>query len=72
MELQLSFIVGPRRNWLNLWKPTIDALDQIPGRTTPERSWHPLDGRVVELGLHCRVDPGLGNQVVIGVAAHAQ
>ena len=31
--LQLSFVVGPRRNWLNLWKQTIDTLDLILGRT---------------------------------------
>ena len=57
VTLQLSFTVGPRKNWLNLWKPTIDALDQILGRSSPERSWHPRDGRVVALGLHRRVNP---------------
>ena len=52
VRMQLSFTVGPRRNWLNLWKPTIDALGQILGSASPDRLWHPQDGRIVELGLH--------------------
>lgn len=38
VRLELSFVVGPARNWLNLWKPTIDALDPLLGRTQPDRS----------------------------------
>lgn len=69
VALQLSFIVGPRRNWLNLWKPTIDALDPILGPSSPPRPWNPRDGRVVELGLHCRLDPTIGDDVAITVGA---
>ena len=72
VRLQLSFTVGPRRNWLNLWKPTIDALGQILGSTTPGQSWHPQDGRIVELGLHCRVEQALGNEVLITIEANTQ
>jgi len=67
--LQVSFTVSPRRNWLNLWKPTIDALDPLLGRTREERDWHPKDGRIIELGMHLSVDPNLGNDVVLGIAA---
>ncbi|WP_405089357.1 hypothetical protein OG767_16455 [Micromonospora sp. NBC_01392] len=28
VALHLSFAVGPQRNWTNLWKPTIDALER--------------------------------------------
>ena len=34
--LELAFVVGPDGNWLNLWKPTIDSLDPLLGRTNPE------------------------------------
>jgi hypothetical protein len=70
VRMQLSFTVGPRRNWLNLWKPTIDALGQILGSTSPGRSWHPQDGRIVVLGLHCQVDHALGNEVLITIEAN--
>lgn len=40
IAMELAFVVGPRRNWLNLWKPTIDALDRLLGRTYPDREWH--------------------------------
>lgn len=55
VELEVSFRVG-RRNWLNLWKPTIDALDPLLGRTISTRKWHPQDGRITTLGLHLTVD----------------
>jgi len=69
IALQIAFVVGPRRNWLNLWKPTIDSLDPLLGRTREGRDWHPKDGRITELGLHLTHDPTLGNDVVISIAA---
>lgn len=71
VRLELSFVVGPGRNWLNLWKPTIDALDPLLGRTRPDRDWHPLDGRITELGLHLRVDPAEVHDVTVEVSASA-
>ncbi|MCU1578626.1 MAG: hypothetical protein JWP19_830 [Rhodoglobus sp.] len=71
LVLELAFVVGQRRNWLNLWKPSIDALDKLLGRTNPERRWHPRDGRIIELGLHRNIDPTLRNEVMITVAAHS-
>jgi hypothetical protein len=67
--LQVAFAVSPRRNWLNLWKPTIDALDPLLGRTLRERDWHPRDGRITELGLHVTTEPELGNDVIVALAA---
>lgn len=69
VRLELAFVVGPHRNWLNLWKPTIDSLGPLLGRTYPERDWHPLDGRITELGLHLTVDADAGNSVVVGISA---
>jgi hypothetical protein len=69
VRLELSFVVGPGRNWLNLWKQTIDSLDPILGRTYPDRPWHPRDGRITELGMHVTVDRVARNEVVVGIAA---
>lgn len=69
VQLQIAFVVGPRRNWLNLWKPTIDALDPLLGRTRPDRDWHPKDGRIVDLGLHVDVDSSLRHDVMVTIAA---
>lgn len=69
VQLQLSFVVGPLRNWLTLWKPTIDALDPLLGRTRDDRDWHPKDGRITDLGLHVAVDPSLGHDVLVSIAA---
>ena len=46
VRMQMSFTVGPSRNWLNLWKPAIDALGKILGygHATAPDSWSPLDG----------------------------
>lgn len=69
VQLQIAFAVGPHRNWLNYGKPTIDALDPLLGRTKPHREWHPRDGRIVDLGLHLTVDPTLGFDVEMSIAA---
>ena len=66
--LQLAFVVSPRRNWLNLWKPTIDALDPLLGRTRTDRDWHPRDGRITELGLHLTIDPDRRHDVTVCIA----
>ena len=71
IALELSFVVGPRRSWPNLWKPTIDALGRLVGSPTSGRPWHPQDGRIVELGLHRHMDPDIGNDVVIAITATA-
>jgi hypothetical protein len=71
VQLQLSFVVGPQRNWLTLWKPTIDALDPLLGRTRDDRDWHPQDGRITDLGLHVTIDPSLGHDVLVSIAAAA-
>lgn len=68
---EIAFVVGPRRNWLTLWKPTIDALDTLLGRTRPDRDWHPLDGRITNLGLHVSVDESLGHDVIAAIAARS-
>jgi len=37
---------------------------------TPEAGgWSPLDGRIVDLGLHRRVDPSMTHGVAITIAA---
>lgn len=69
VQMQLCFTVGPGRNWLNLWKPAIDALGQILGRSPTAALWTPFDGRIVDLGLHCRADLSMGNSVLIAIAA---
>jgi hypothetical protein len=43
-ELVVAYRVGPRRSWLNLRKPSIDALGSVLG--SGSRRWHPRDGRI--------------------------
>ncbi|MFI7514518.1 hypothetical protein ACIBVK_13600 [Micromonospora echinofusca] len=69
IALQLGFVVGPRRAWPNLWKPTIDSLGSILGSDAGAREWDARDGRITDLGLHCVVDPAAGNQVTIAIRA---
>lgn len=71
IHLHLSFVVGSRRNWITLWKPTIDALSPLLGRARPDLDWHPRDDRITELGLHVGLDQSLGHDVMISIAAKA-
>jgi hypothetical protein len=66
VHLEIAFTVSPQRNWLNLWKPTIDALGRLLG-SDGQRPWHPRDGRVTHLALHCTHDTTLGNDVLVTV-----
>lgn len=68
VRLELAFVVGPAWNWLNLWKPTIDALVPLLGHSGSRRTWDPLDGRITELGMHLTVEEG-ARHVVVGIAA---
>jgi hypothetical protein len=69
VRLELTFTVGPRRNWLTLWKPTMDALSRVLGRNLGADQWNPRDGRVVQLGLHLAVDPTLIFETLIDITA---
>ncbi|MFG3302935.1 hypothetical protein [Micromonospora chersina] len=69
IALQIAFVVGPRRAWPNLWKATIDSLGSILGRDAGAHEWNVRDGRITDLGLHCVVDPAVGNQVTIAIRA---
>ena len=69
ISLQLSFVVGPRRAWPNLWKVTIDSLGPLLGRAADAHETAGPDSRITDLGLHCVVDPDLRHDVVIGIRA---
>ena len=70
VALQLSFVVGPKRAWPNLWKVTINSLGPLLGNAVDAREQDALDGRITDLGLHCAVDPNLGHDVVIAIRAN--
>ncbi len=69
VALDIVFGVGPARSWINLWRPTIDALGALLGASSPARPWHPQDDRVARLSLHCLVDPAMGNDVDLFIDA---
>lgn len=71
VKLELAFTVGPGRNWISLWKPTIDSLGALLGHERPFREWNPRDGRITELGLHLHVDSTFRYEVMIGIAAES-
>lgn len=69
VQLDVVFGVGPARTWVNLWKPTIDALGALLGQPPNARPWHPDDGRITRLGLHQRQDDTLGYDVELLIIA---
>jgi len=67
LVLEVGFVVGEGRNWLDLWWATLDGLAPLLGQSPGHPRYHPRDGRIVDLGLHRTVDPDLGTDVVIGL-----
>jgi hypothetical protein len=64
VALDVAITIGPSRNWANLWKPLFDAMGPVLGED-PHRPFHPHDDRIVSLGLHHHIDPGIGHDVII-------
>jgi len=54
------------RNWVNLWKPTGDAMGPVLGEN-PSRRFNPDDDRIVSLGLHLNLDREAGYAVDVGM-----
>jgi hypothetical protein len=67
VALEASFVVGPHRDWLDLWWSTIDGLGPLLGQAPNQPEFRPRDGRIVDLGLHRTVDPALDTDVVIAL-----
>lgn len=65
IELTLRFGVSPRRNWVTLWKPAMDALGGVLGEG--DRPWHPHDDRISLLVLQREIRPWLGWDVELDI-----
>jgi len=63
VEVHLAWRCSPRRNWVWLWKPTLDAMGPVLGEPDPQNPFNPADDRVVYLALHCSVDAMAGHSV---------
>lgn len=69
VAVEISFVVSPERNWLSLWKPTIDALGPLLGHAPGAAEWNARDGRITQLALHCAYDPAQKWNVAIAISA---
>jgi hypothetical protein len=63
----VAYDLGPLRTWVNLWKPTIDALGPLLGTVPRSTKTHddPRDGRITALEMHRTVHPDAGNDIRI-------
>ncbi len=67
LEMHVGYRVGSGRAWLNVWKPSIDALGPILGVKDPRRPFDPRDDRIIRLRLHRHLDRALDNDVEMGI-----
>jgi hypothetical protein len=66
VEAHLAWHCSALRNWVNLWKPTGDAMGPVLGEQSRE-GFHPYDDRIVCLGLHLNLDPTVGYDLDVGM-----
>lgn len=66
-EVHLAWRCSPNRNWVNLWKPTGDAMGPVLGYTSLVNLYHPRDDRIVHLSMHKTIDPRIGYDVQVGM-----
>jgi len=67
VELQLVWKCSSQRNWISLWKPTIDAMGPVLGEPDPHHPFHPNDDRIVSLALYLNIDNSIGWSAQIGL-----
>ncbi len=67
VEVRLAWRIGHCRNWVNLWKPTGDAMGPVLGYVQPGNLFHPHDDRIIHLCMHKTFDGSLGNDVDVGM-----
>jgi hypothetical protein len=56
-----------RRNWVQLWKPTGDAMGPVLGEPDSRNPFNPFDDRIVSLELHRCSDETMGNTIDVGM-----
>jgi hypothetical protein len=60
VAVHLAWRCSSARAWMNLWKPTADAMGPVLGEPDPNNPFNPADDRIVSLSLHRLPDDALG------------
>jgi hypothetical protein len=60
VRLEMHYRLHSRRNWVNLWKPTIDALGPVLGAPDPRHPYNVNDDRITHICLTRSIDDTLG------------
>lgn len=66
VEFHMAWRCSRRRNWVNLWKPTGDALASILGQSG-KNPFNPNDDRITSLTFHRFDGDSVGNDVHVGL-----
>jgi hypothetical protein len=60
VAVHLAWRLSASRNWVDLWKPTGDAMGPVLGEPRfPQKEFQPSDDRITQLVLHRIVDDAL-------------
>ena len=60
VAMEVEWSVSRGRNWLNLWKPTFDAMGPVLGEPDNRNPFNPADDHVMSLRLHRTLDDSPG------------
>jgi hypothetical protein len=67
VEVQIAWRCAPSRAWVNLWKPTGDAMGPVLGEPQPAHPFNPADDRIVAIQLHRVPDSTMGRAIDVGL-----
>lgn len=60
VTVQMAWRLRGNVNWVNLWKPTGDAMGPVVGESRyPEREFHPDDDRITQVAMHRCIDESI-------------
>lgn len=68
LAVEIGWRCSGSRAWVNLWKPTGDAMGPILGEPDAGNPFNPADDRIVDLTLHREVDDEMSHDIDVAMS----
>ena len=67
IDIVMAWRCAASRNWVELWKPTGDAMGPVLGELNPKKPYSPADDRIVRLAMHRVTDNAMIHDISVGL-----
>jgi hypothetical protein len=67
VDIMMAWRCTASRNWVEVWKPTGDAMGPILGEPNTNKPYSPADDRIVRLAMHRVIDNAMVHDIKVGL-----